>query len=230
MLYLSLSCLQGREILPAAQELMQLEVDGLQLTPGSFPSNGFKAWLSQQKIPTRIHHGFNWQGLRQRVWNSAGDCLVQADSVHPPQIKVSDRQPRTQQWQRKAEQGDYQNILVETMYPGYLLGSDREILWAMEVGLNLAVDVSHIYIQLCQGTLNLSTWQKLQNYPNIGEFHLSANNGNGDIHQPLTETTFGLDWVRDRISFNPEIPVILECYMHRLTFTERRQQVKLLRD
>ncbi|WP_019500814.1 hypothetical protein [Pseudanabaena sp. PCC 6802] len=231
MLYLALSCLQGREILPAAQELIELEIDGLQLTPGNFPSDGFKECLAEQKIMARTHHGFNWQGIRQRVWNAELDCLVKADSVHPPHIKSNQNQAETERiWQRKAEQGNYQNILLETMYSGYFLGSDRQILWAMEIGLNLAVDVSHIYIQICQGTLNLSTWQKLQEYSNIGEFHLSANNGNGDIHQPLIESTFGLDWVRDRSQSNPEIPIILECYMHSLTFTQRQQQVKFLKE
>jgi len=231
MLYLTLSCFQGREVLPAAQELLRLEIDGLPLTPGNFPSVGFKEWLPQQKILIRTHHGFNWQGLRQRVWDSKANCLVSADSIYPPQIKSNATQAGIEKiWQQKAEQGNYQNILLETIYAGYLLGSDREINWAMEIGLNLAVDVSHIYIQLCQGSLNFSTWQRLQEYPNIGKFHLSANNGNGDIHQPLTKDTFGLDWVRDRSANNLEIPIILECYMHRLTFTERQQQVKFLKD
>jgi hypothetical protein len=106
-------------------------------------------------------------------------------------------------------------------------------LWAIALGLNLAVDVSHIYIQLCQGSLDLSTWRKLQDYPHIGEFHVSANNGNGDIHQPLTKDTFGLDWVRDRTynssnSSQKNIPIILECYMHGLSFSDRQQQVKFL--
>ena len=98
----------------------------------------------------------------------------------------------------------------------------------MAVGLNLAVDVSHIYIQLCQGSLDRSTWHKLQNYPHIGEFHISANQGKGDIHQPITHETFGLDWLRDRLTGSRDIPVILECYMHYLSLTARQDQIKLI--
>jgi hypothetical protein len=224
MLFLALSCLQGREIKPAAQDLIALGIDGLQLTPGNAPSENFQQWIFQQKLEIRTHHGFCWQGLRQRVWDNDGNCLVRSDSVHPPKIESE----ASQTWRQKSEQGEYQNILLETMYPGYCLGTRNEILWAMAVGLNLAVDVSHIYIQLCQGSLDRSTWQKLQNYPNIGEFHISANNGRGDIHQPITSETFGLDWILDRTNGVRDLPVILECYMHRLSFAERQEQVKLI--
>jgi hypothetical protein len=232
MLFLALSCLQGREMQSAAQELIDLEIDGLQLTPGNAPSEKFQQWISQQQLEIRTHHGFYWDGLRQRVWDSNGNCLVRSHSVHPPKIEDE----VSQIWRQRAAQGEYQNILLETMYPGYCLGSSEEILWAMAVGLNLAVDVSHIYIQLCQGSLDRSTWQKLQDYPNIGEFHISANNGKGDIHQPINNETFGLDWIRDRVSApqggrtngNRYLPVILECYMHYLSFTERQEQVNLV--
>jgi hypothetical protein len=224
MLFLALSCLQGREMLSAAQDLIELEIDGLQLTPGNAPSPGFEQWLSQQKVEIRTHHGFHWQGLRRRVWSKEADCLVKANSVHPPQTKDQ----ISQIWQQKAEKGEYQHLLLETMYPGYCLGSSAEILWAMAIGLNLAVDVSHIYIQLCQGSLDLPTWQKLQNYEKIGEFHVSANHGVGDIHRPIAKNSFGLDWVSDRTKNNKNLPVILESYMHRLSFTERQHQVKLL--
>ncbi len=208
----------------AAKDLMDLGIDGLQLTPGNAPSNNFQQWLSQQPLKIRTHHGFSWDRLRQKVWDTNGNCLVSSNSVHPPKIEDE----VSQIWRRKAEQGAYQNLVLETMYAGYYLGSSDDILWAMAVGLNLAVDVSHIYIQLCQGSLDRSTWQKLQNYPNIGEFHISANNGKGDIHQPIDPQTFGLDWIRDRTNGNQDLPVILECYMHHLSFIERQAQVKLV--
>jgi hypothetical protein len=208
----------------AAQDLMDLGIDGLQLTPGNAPSHNFQQWLSQQPLEIRTHHGFSWDRLRQKVWDSNGDCLVRSNSVHPPKIEDE----VSQIWSQKAEQGAYQNILLETMYAGYCLGSREDILWSMAVGLNLAIDVSHIYIQLCQGSLDRSTWQKLQNYPHIREFHISANNGKGDIHQPLDPQTFGLDWIRDRTNGDRDLPVILECYMHHLSFAERQAQVKLV--
>jgi hypothetical protein len=209
---------------PAAQDLINLGVDGLQLTPGNAPSQNFQQWISAQKIAIRSHHGFCWQRLRQSVWDNDGTYLVQSDSLHPPKSESV----ASQIWKRKAERGEYQDILLETMYPGHGLGSSEEILWAMAVGLNLAVDVSHIYIQLCQGSLDRSTWHKLQNYPHIGEFHISANNGKGDIHQPITNETFGLDWLRDRINVTQDIPVILECYMHHLYLRERQEQIELI--
>lgn len=224
MLFLALSCLQGRQMQPAAQDLIDLGIDGLQLTPGNAPSENFRQWIYQQKIEIRTHHGFCWDGLRQRVWNNEGDCLVRSHSVHPPKVESE----ASQSWIQKSEQGEYQNILLETMYPDYCLGSREDILWAMSVGLNLAVDVSHIYIQLCQGSLDMTTWEKLQKYPNIGEFHISANNGKGDIHQPINNKTFGLDWIRDRTNGIRDLPVILECYMHHLSFTERQNQINLI--
>ncbi len=209
---------------PAAQDLINLGIDGLQLTPGNAPTKNFQQWISAQKIAIRTHHGFCWHRLRQRVWDDDGNCLVRSHSVHPP--KVNSEASRA--WMQKSEQGAYQNILLETMYPGYCLGSSEELLWAMAIGLNLAVDVSHIYIQLCQGSLDRSTWQKLQNYSHIGEFHISANNGKGDIHQPITNETFGLDWIRDRTSGDRDIQVVLECYMHHLSSTEQQEQVRLI--
>jgi hypothetical protein len=224
MLFLALSCLQGREMQPTAQDLIDLEVDGLQLTPGNTPSENFRQWIYQQNLEIRTHHGFYWNRLRQRVWDNDGDCLVSSHSVHPPKIESE----ASQAWMQKSERGAYQNILLETMYPGYCLGSREEILWAMAIGLNLAVDVSHIYIQLCQGSLDRSTWHKLQNYPNIGEFHISANNGKGDIHQPINSETFGLDWIRDRTNGVRDLPVILECYIHHLSLPERQEQISLI--
>ncbi len=78
------------------------------------------------------------------------------------------------------------------------------------------------------GNFQQSTWQKLQNYPDIGELHISANHGKGDIHQPITNETFGLDWIRDRTSGDRDLPVVLECYMHNLSSLERQEQVGLI--
>jgi hypothetical protein len=224
MLFLSLSCLQGREMQSAAQYLMSLGADGLQLTPGNAPSEKFRQWVSQQNFEIRTHHGFCWNRLRQNVWDSDYNCLVNSHSVHPPKADHE----ISQRWKYKAEQGEYQNVLLETMYADYYLGSKEEILWAMAVGLNLAVDVSHIYIQLCQGSLDILTWQKLQEYPNIKEFHISANNGKGDIHQPINSKTFGLEWIKHRTNGVQDVPVVLECYMHHLSLAERQEQVNLV--
>jgi hypothetical protein len=221
MLYLALSCLQGRETQSTAEELFELGTVGLQLTPGNVPTEGFREWLHRRQISTRTHHGFSWRALRRKVWSEKADCLVSADSVHPPQTQTG----LTAVWRSKAEQGDYANILLETMYPGYCLGNGDQLCWAMDLGLNLAIDVSHLYLQLSQGCLEVSVWHRLQNYEKVGELHLSANSGRTDTHQPLTRNTFGLEWVRDRAQNGT--PVILECYMHRLSVEQRQEQIEL---
>ena len=222
MLYLALSCLQGRPIKSAAEELIKLEIKGLQLTPGLVPDTDFKIWLEKEKINYRTHHGFSWHKYNTAVWNENADCLVTSNSIHPPILDS----PPGKVWKERAEKGVYHNFLLETMYPKYHLGNDKELAWAMANNFKLAVDVSHIYIQQQSECLSNSVWQKLQQYQHIGELHLSANNGRADIHQPLTKNSFGLDWVKERSQ--DSIPVILECYMHRLSHSERLAQIELI--
>ncbi len=224
MLYLALSCLQGRPMQAAAAELWSLPVDGLQLTPGNAPTPAFEDWLSHHHVRTRAHHGFHWDALRTRVWSETADCLVAAESVHPPRAKEG----ITREWKTHAEQGDYADILLETMYPGYGLGHGADLQWAMDLGLGLVVDVSHIYMQQCQGVLDIAVWKRLQRYDHIGELHLSANQGKADSHQPMTAQTFGLSWLRERACDG--IPVVLECYMHRLTPEQRDEQITLVKE
>ncbi len=84
------------------------------------------------------------------------------------------------------------------MYPGYRLGCGAELERAMEQGLTLAVDVSHINIQLCAGVMSVCTWERLQRYAAIAEVHVSDNAGRVDSHGPLTADTFGLSWAKER--------------------------------
>lgn len=224
MLYLALSCLQGRPMQAAAAELWTLQVDGLQLTPGNAPTPAFEDWLYRHRIPIRTHHGFHWDALRSRVWNETADCLVTAESVHPPQTKEG----MTHIWRAQAERGHYADVLLETMYPGYCLGHGLDLQWAMDVGLGLVVDVSHIYMQRCQGVLEAAVWKRLQRYDPIGELHLSANPGTVDSHQPVTAQTYGLSWLRERA--RDGTPVVVECYMHQLTPVQRHEQVALVKE
>ena len=87
MLMLALSCLQGRPMRAAAEELLALGPDGLQLTPGNAPTSGFAAWLAERNVATRTHHGFHWNALRAPVWSPAAECLVGSHSVHPPRLQ-----------------------------------------------------------------------------------------------------------------------------------------------
>ncbi|MEM7594010.1 MAG: hypothetical protein AAF383_21300 [Cyanobacteria bacterium P01_A01_bin.83] len=221
MLYLALSCLQGRLMQSAAQELLDLKIQGLQLTPGLFPTNDFKSWLARKKTNYLTHHGFSWYKYNTSVWNKTADCLVASNSIHPPKSNS----PPGKIWKQKAEDGDYQDFILETMYPEYHLGNSKDLIWAMDNQFRLAVDVSHIYIQLQSGSLSDAVWRRLQQYEHIKELHLSSNNGRVDIHQPLTKNTFGLDWAKERS--RDGIPVVLECYMHRLSDSERLEQIKI---
>lgn len=220
LLYLALSCLQGRPMQAAAAELWALEPDGLQLTPGNAPTPGFAAWLTQTGIPSLSHHGFCWQALRQPVWHPTGHCRVHANSVHPPQT----HEVAACHWWQQLEARQDRLPLLETMYPGYLLGHGTELDRAMDLGLRLAVDVSHLHIQRHQGVLSEQTLRRLQDYPHIGEIHLSHNAGTHDSHQPLQPDSFGLAWALER---SQSIPLVLECYMHRLTPAEREAQMAL---
>lgn len=119
-------------------------------------------------------------------------------------------------------------VVLEIMYPGYGLGSGIEVEEAMERGVTLAIDVSHIYIQLRRGTMCESTWKRVQDYSNIAEVHVSANDGRGDLHHQITTSSFGLSWSLAKARSG--VPLVLECYMHKLSTDERKQQLDLLRD
>ena len=70
-----------------------------------------------------------------------------------------------------------------------------------------------------------ATWQRLQGYGDIREVHLSANRGRHDTHERLQADTFGLAWAIER--GRDGVPVVLECYMHRMGDAERREQVAI---
>ncbi len=222
--YLALSCLQGRPMQAAFEDLSTLAPDGIQLTPGCAPTLGFSEFIRQQPLPLRTHHGFCYQALRQPVWSRGGDLLSQADSIHPPRLKDLNHGAEQRFWYQMTHLGERAPIL-ETMYSGYILGSGPEILRAMEMKLPLAIDVSHIYIQLCQGTITKKHWAAVRNYSNIREVHVSANDGKRDLHRSLREDSFGLEWAKSYSG-----PVILENYCHRLSTAERLTQLAILRE
>jgi len=189
-------------------------VDGIQLTPGCQPTADFAA-----RGTTRTHHGFTPRAFRTReVWADDGACLVASDSVHPPRAdspaaaRFLDGRPTP---------------ILETMYPGYALGDGDALDDAMDRGLALAVDVSHLHIQRTQGCLGDRTLARVLDYDRIAEIHVSANDGRHDQHRPLAADSFGLAWARARLA---DVPVILECYFHRLTLAQRLAQIALIRE
>src|SRR5215212_1394927 len=82
MLFVAMSCLQGRPMAHAFDELAQLGV-GIQLTPGNLPTDGFRDHVAASGIATRSHHGFSFEHRKTTVWSS-GACVVDSESVHPP--------------------------------------------------------------------------------------------------------------------------------------------------
>ena len=200
----------------AFDALSALPVDGIQLTPGNAPTEGFGAYVAGSDLAIRTHHGFTPQAIRRPVWAADGSPKGQWNSVHPLFGGADEWLPPTPT-----------RFCLETMYPGQPLGSGQSIRRAMDLDLRLAVDVSHIFIQLQQGALSASDWNLLQEYDRIEEVHVSANNGERDSHQPIDTATFGLEWARSKGKSGT--PVILESYMHRMSDTERRKQLDIVR-
>lgn len=206
-------------MLSSAIDLLKLNPYGLQLTPGNIPSKNFENWLNQNKIKFIYHHGFSWFALKQKVWDENGKCLVNSDSIHPPEKNTLD----TEKWYKILEDNDLPTL--ETMYPNYFLGSGSEIEMAMSLKIKLAVDISHIYIQKYNNLISDKVWKKLQNYENIKEIHVSSNLGKFDSHFEISKKSYELNWAIER---SKDIPIILECYMHKLSENDRLKQIKLL--
>ena len=215
MLYVALSSLQGRAMAAAFDELAALGT-GIQLTPGNHPTPGFQAHVAASGVAVRRHHGFSFDARRRDTWRD-GACVTDAESVHPPEAGGP--------WRAWYESQPARPVL-EIMYPGFELGTGPEIEDAMTAGLPLAVDISHVHIQRTQSAMSERTWRRLQDYSRIAEVHVSANDGRHDTHQPLRRDSFGLPWARERLALGD--PVVLECYMHRLSEGERRAQLDVL--
>ena len=199
----------------AFDEIAALEV-AIQLTPGNIPTPGFADHVARSGVVTRRHHGFTFDARKTQVWDASGACLVTSESVHPPEDGEC-----AGDWRAQALP------IIEVMYPGYALGCGAEVERAMADGLVLAVDVSHVKIQRAQGAMDDRVWRRLADYGRIAEVHVSANAGRHDTHEPLDADSFGLAWARER---GAEVPIVLECYMHRLSDGERRRQIDLVRE
>lgn len=211
MLYLALSCFQGRRMSDAAETLAALAPGqvGLQLTAGCAPSR------ITVTCPMRTHHGFSYQALRAKVWED-GKLLWHGDSAHPPKQGMV-----PENWQPP------DNVVLETMYPGYAaLANGDQLAAAMDAGRSLAVDIAHLGVQLHHGILTQPTLRRLLDYPRIAEVHVSTSHDGRDTHAKLADTTWGLEWARAQLA--RDTPVILECYMHKLSHEERLEQIALL--
>jgi hypothetical protein len=192
----------------AAESLLALAPGrvGLQLTPGCAPSP------LEVDCPLRTHHGFTTRALRTPVWHE-GKLVWHGDSLHPPQVRqVPD------DWQPP------EDVVLETMYPGYAaLASGDQIAAAMDKGRWLAVDVAHLDIQIFHGLLTKSVLQRLLDYERVAEVHVSTSREAKDTHAKLTMSTWGIEWAREKLVAGT--PVVLECYMHKLSHEERLEQI-----
>jgi hypothetical protein len=211
-LYAALSCFQGDLAHVAAQNLLDIGFEAIQLTPGCAPSRELAPLL--ESIPTRTHHGWAENALRRRVWDE-GSIATASDSIHPPLA-------RDAAWLWDADVAALP--VMEVMYPSYTLGTGAEFRDAMERGMRLAVDVSHLWIQLSQGACTHDDIDTLLAYEHIEEIHVSANDGARDSHLPVSADAWGLGWASER----RDLPVVFEGYLHRLTEHEQHQQFELL--
>lgn len=180
--------------------------------------------MARRGVAVRKHHGFAWTAMRQRVWSDAGVLLAtEADSVHPPRVgDVSEAG-----WRAAAEAGAFGAVALETMYPGYFLGDGAALDWAMSVRLPVAVDIAHLALQEEAGVLSAGCRRRLEVYEGVVEVHVSAPAGRRDAHLPVTAGQRGLGWAREQAASG--VPVVLECYMHRLSLAAREAQVAMLR-
>ena len=219
MLFLATSCLQGRPITRAVLALLALRPDGLQLCPGHTPAASLRPLLDRVDLPLLHHHGFSWTAWRQPVHRADGPLVGGPGwSLHPP------GGPGMERWlEARAADG----IVVEVMTPGAWLGDGPSLRRAMEAGVALAVDVSHLHVQRQAGVLDDATLARLLDYDRVAEVHVSDNDGTADQHRPLTPRSFGLDWARER--GRAGTPIVLECRMHRLDLDTRARQLELCR-
>lgn len=222
MLFLALSCLQGRPMRSAFDELSALGV-GVQLTPGNEVSRGFRDAVIASGTAFRTHHGFSFTSRVAQVWRDDGSCAVGSDSVHPPK-EATAAAAHFDAWLER----DGDSRVLETMYPGYRLGSGDELERAMSLGVRLAVDVSHLFIQRTAGVLADATLTRVLCYPRIAEVHVSQNDGRHDSHRLLRGDAFGLSWAKERL--RDGVPIIHEAYLHRAAPDVRRAQLELLHE
>lgn len=256
MLHIAMSCYQGRTqdaAWDAVTALLRVGLDGVQLTPGNLPSLGFRARVEGSGVPTRRHHGFSWTRYRRTVWTSGRAAFVDPGrSVHPPvhgeptegglgtggASAAAGGQPVAAGGEPVAgvapgakldgvlDEARRAGWALETMYPGQLLGTGAELRRAMAAGLDLAVDVSHLWIQRCAGVLDDVDLRAVLDYDGIVEVHLSDNDGRSDRHGLLSKDTFLLEWARGRGADG--VPLVWESYLHGVDADTVRGQLDLL--
>jgi hypothetical protein len=221
VLYLAGSCVQGAHQLPGLRALLRHAPDGVQLTPGWFPTPGFQALLDRVDLPLRLHHGFAWDAYRRAVWSAdellvTGCAGVPVHSVHPPPRPF----PGWRDALRRA------GIALEILAPGHVGSSADDLRETLDSGVWLAVDIAHVHL-LCVGGLSRRLVDRLLDHDRIAEVHVSASNGIGDVHAlPGARTPF-VDWARERAAAG--VPLVAEFHFRGTTSDDRDRALEPFR-
>ena len=216
MFFVALSFLQGPSWPQerAAEALLALgRMDGLQLTPGN-PGRWSKApWFRFNR-----HMGHDWERMVAKVYGPGDEPLWAHGAIHA--------RPN---WRALAARGE--GLVFETMYPGAQepagLIDAADYLFALQERVPVALDLSHADIAIQAGVLTLDVVRALLEKGDVREVHASWNNKKRDSHLPIPED---YSWMADLEGWskaNPDRPVVLEGYFHKLTHSERVRQVAL---
>lgn len=219
--YLAMSALQGKDQIEAYNQLISLNPDGFQLTPGNKINKSFKDTIS---VPYTLHHCYSWDKLRVELYDFDGNLRVHIEdnqSIHPP---IPGKYTKSFRYWLDNVAADH---IIENMYPGYFLGNDEELNALMDKNQRMAIDVSHLYICMFQKSISEKTLQRILNYQNIKEVHISQNDGRSDSHRYVTHNMPFADWAKERAKDG--ITIVFESYFHRLNQSERLEQMELAR-
>jgi hypothetical protein len=220
MLFAALSCLQGSRAADAAEALLDAGAEGIQLTAGCAPDARLDAVLDG--VAVRTHHGYHPRSLRTRVYGDDATLVAGADSLHPP------RRAQREAFFSRLEAGAYGDTAFEAMYPGYVLGDEADLRRYLATGAPLAVDVSHIHLQLDAGVLSPAGAAAVYAYDHIAEIHVSRDAQGRDAHLPFDRNDYGISWARERHRSGAD--VVVECYVHHLSPQQRRAQFAAITD
>lgn len=216
MLFAALSCYQGKTMQEGYDNLLKLNVEGIQLTPGNIPTKDFKL-----DIPYRLHHTFSFNSNIGRIYDNNYITNINSPdhSIHPP--KRCQYTGKFEDWLNRV----HSNTILEIMYPIYYLSNDKEINMLLDKHQPVAVDISHLFICLSQKSISEETLNRIMNYDNIKEIHFSHNNGKFDSHQPMNDKTPFLSWGKERNN----VPWIYESLLHKASYDEAMFQLDILR-
>ena len=219
MFYIALSSLQGKSQIEAYDQIIKLNPEGIQLTPGNKVDENFKEHIT---IPYRLHHCFSWIKPRRNLYGQdAKPINVEYNqSIHPPMLKDFPNL-NFKNWIENLD--DY---ILEVMYPDYYGGNDEQINQILDLKFRIAVDISHLYILKCKEAITDSTLNRILNYDRVEEVHVSHNKGRADTHQPINVNTPFLSWVKER----KDLAIVYESYFHRLDFNQRLEQINIVKD